>query len=151
MSNQPLYNMLTRAIEAEVIPVSEREGIGQIVFSPLAQGVLTGKYKPGQQPEQGTRAANDQLNEFMKGTSLMSDKTLTAVQNLQALARQNSFTLSQLALAWVLRQPNVSSAIIGASHPDQVAENVKAGEMQLSAEMLSKIDAILGNVVSYIR
>jgi voltage-dependent potassium channel beta subunit len=149
VSNQPVYNMLTRYIEREVIPVCEREGIGQIVFSPLAQGVLTGKYKPGQQPQQGTRAANSQLNMFM--TDLMSDKTLTAVQNLQSLAQEDGYTLSQLALAWVLRQPNVSSAIIGASRPEQVEENVKASEITLSQDMLHHIDEILGDVVSYSR
>ncbi|HEY3992195.1 MAG TPA: aldo/keto reductase family protein [Ktedonobacteraceae bacterium] len=149
VSNQPIYNMLTRYIEREVIPVCEREGIGQIVFSPLAQGVLTGKYKPGQQPQQGTRAANSQLNMFM--TDLMSDKTLTAVQNLQNLAQQGGYTLSQLALAWVLSQPNVSSAIIGASRPEQVEENVKASEITLSQDILRHIDEILGDVVSYTR
>ncbi len=151
VSNQPLYNMLTRYIEPEIIPLCEREGIGQVVFSPLAQGVLTGKYKPGQQPQQGTRAANDQINGFMKGTSMMSDETLTAVQNLQELAHQNGSTLSQLALAWILRQSNVSSAIIGASHPDQVAENIKAGDMELSQDLLQQIDEVLGDVASYTR
>ena len=149
VSNQPVYNMLTRYIEREVIPVCEREGIGQVVFSPLAQGVLTGKYQPGQQPQQGTRAANSQLNMFM--SDLMSDKTLTAVQNLQKLAQQGGYTLSQLALAWVLRQPNVSSAIIGASRPEQVEENVKASEITLSQDTLQHIDEILNDVVSYTR
>lgn len=149
VSNQPVYNMLTRYIEREVIPICEREGIGQVVFSPLAQGVLTGKYQPGQQPQQGTRAANSQLNMFM--SDLMSDKTLTAVQNLQKLAQQGGYTLSQLALAWVLRQPNVSSAIIGASRPEQVEENVKASEITLSQDMLQGIDEILSDVVSYTR
>lgn len=149
VSNQPVYNMLTRYIEREVIPICEREGIGQIVFSPLAQGVLTGKYQPGQQPQQGTRAANSQLNMFM--SDLMSDKTLAAVQNLQKLAQQGGYTLSQLALAWVLRQPNVSSAIIGASRPEQVEENVKASEITLSQDMLQGIDEILSDVVSYTR
>lgn len=149
VSNQPVYNMLTRYIEREVIPVCEREGIGQVVFSPLAQGVLTGKYQPGQQPQQGTRAANSQLNMFM--SDLMSDKTLTAVQNLQKLAQQGGYTLSQLALAWVLRQPNVSSAIIGASRPEQVEENVKASEITLSPDTLQHIDEILKDVVSYTR
>jgi len=148
VSNQPIYNMLTRYIEHEVIPVCEREGIGQIVFSPLAQGVLTGKYKPGQPPQQGTRAANNQVNSFMGG-DLMSDKTLSAVQQLQGLAQQSGYTLSQLALAWILRLPNVSSAIIGASHPQQIAENVKASEITLSQDMLHAIDEILADVASY--
>jgi voltage-dependent potassium channel beta subunit len=147
-SNQPIYNMLTRYIEREVIPLCEREGIGQIVFSPLAQGVLTGKYRPGQQPQQGTRAANARVNNFMGG-NLMSDKTLTAVQQLQELAQQGGYALSQLALAWILRQPGVSSALIGASRPQQIEENIKASEISLSQDILHAIDEILGDVVSY--
>jgi aryl-alcohol dehydrogenase-like predicted oxidoreductase len=148
VSNQPIYNMLTRYVEHEVIPLCEREGIGQIVFSPLAQGVLTGKYRPGQQPQQGTRASNAAVNSFMGG-SLMSDKTLTAVQQLQELAQQGGYTLSQFALAWILRQSNVSSAIIGASRPQQIEENVKASEISLSQDILHSIDEILGDVVLY--
>lgn len=147
VSNQPIYNMLTRYIEPEIIPLCEREGIGQVVFSPLAQGVLTGKYKPGQQPEQGTRAANSNTNQFM--SDIMSDKTLTAVQHLNEFARQHGYSLSQLALAWVLRQNNVSAAIIGASRPQQVEENVRALEVTLTDDMLQRIDEILGNTVSY--
>ena len=149
VSNQPVYNMLTRYIEQEVVPICEREGIGQVVFSPLAQGILTGKYKPGQQPEQGTRAANEQQNMFMK--NLMSDKTLTAVQNLQELAQKQGYTLSQLALAWILRQENVSSAIIGATKVQQVEENVKAADITLSEDVLKQIDSILGDTVKYDR
>ena len=148
VSNQPIYNMLTRYIERDVLPLCEREGIGQVVFSPLSQGVLTGKYKPGQQPQQGTRAANAQVNTFM-GERLMSDKTLRAVQNLQNLAQQSGYTLSQFALAWVLRQPGVSAAIIGASRPEQVDENVKASEITLSQDILNHADQILEGVVSY--
>ncbi|GAC1633080.1 MAG: aldo/keto reductase family protein [Ktedonobacteraceae bacterium] len=149
VSNQPVYNMLTRYIEREVVPLCEREGIGQVVFSPLAQGILTGKYKPGQQPEKGTRAANTEQNMFMK--DLMSDETLTAVQHLQVLAQQQGYTLSQLALAWILRQENVSSAIIGATKVKQVEENVQASDITLSDEVLKQIDATLGDVVSYER
>jgi aryl-alcohol dehydrogenase-like predicted oxidoreductase len=148
-SNQPIYNMIERYIEKEVLPLCEREGIGQVVFSPLAEGVLTGKYKPGQQPPQGTRAANPQTNMFM--TNMMNDRTLTAVQNLQKLAQEAGYTLAQMALAWVLRQPIVSSAIIGASRPQQVEENAKASEITLSNDILERIDEILGDVVSYYR
>jgi len=147
VSNQPVYNMLTRYIEREIVPLSEREGIGQVVFSPLAQGILTGKYKPGQQPEQGTRAANEKQNMFMK--DLMSDKTLTAVQHLQELAQQQGHTLSQLALAWILRLNNISSAIIGATNVKQVEENVKASDITLSEDVLKQIDSILGDSVTY--
>src|SRR5438270_4118401 len=136
-SNQPVYNMLQRYIEREVLPLCEREGIGQVVFSPLAEGVLTGKYKPGQQPPRGTRAADPQSNAFMQ--DLMNDRVLSAVQNLQTLAQQSGYSLAQMALAWVLRQPMVSAAIIGASRPQQVEENAKASEITLSEDMLRHI------------
>src|SRR6266496_3619100 len=145
VSNQPVYNMLQRYIEPDILPLCEREGIGQVVFSPLAQGVLTGKYKPGQQPEQGTRAANESINIFMK--RLLSDEVLTAVQQLKGLAEQSGHTLAQMSLAWVLRQPNVTSVIIGASRPAQVEENVKASEITLSDDLLRHIDEILGDVI----
>ncbi len=144
VSNQPIYNMLTRYIESDVLPLCEREGIGQVVFSPLAQGVLTGKYKPGQQPAQGTRASDPASNMFMH--NLMAERTLSAVQHLQELARQNGYSLAQMALAWVLRQPNVSSAIIGASRPAQVEENVKASEIKLTDDLLTHIDEILKGI-----
>ncbi len=149
ISNQPIYNMLTRYIERDVIPLCEREGIGQIVFSPLAQGVLTGKYKPGQQPQQGTRAADPESGQGMQW--LMSDETLTRVQQLGAVAQELGCSLAQMALAWVLRQPNVSSAIIGASRPEQVTENVKAAEITLPEDVLRRIGEILDGVVSYER
>lgn len=149
VSNQPIYNMLTRYIEPEIIPLSEREGIGQVVFSPLAQGVLTGKYKPGQQPEQDSRAGNKEINNFM--ANMMNDRTLEAVQNLQTMANEGGYKLSQLALAWVLRQKNVSSAITGASRPAQVEENIKAIDITLTDEDLKRIDQILEGVVSYQR
>ncbi len=145
VSNQPIYNMLTRYIEQDVIPLCEREGIGQVVFSPLAQGVLTGKYKPGQQPAHGTRAADPSSNMFM--SNLMADRTLSAVQELQKLAQQSGYSLAQMSLAWILRQPNVSSAIIGASRPEQVAENVKASEIKLTDDVLTRIDEILEGIV----
>jgi aryl-alcohol dehydrogenase-like predicted oxidoreductase len=141
-SNQPIYNMLQRYIERDVLPLCEREGIGQVVFSPLSQGILTGKYKPGMQPEQGTRAADPQANVFMK--DLMDEKTLTAVQNLKTLALQSGFSLPQMALAWVLRKQIISAAIIGATRPQQVEENAKASEITLTDDILHRIDEILG-------
>src|SRR6266516_3543224 len=146
-SNQPLYNMLQRYIEPDILPLCEREGIGQMVFSPLSQGILTGKYKPGQQPEQGTRAADPQSNTFMH--NLMQEKTLTAVQQLQTLAQQGGYSLAQLALAWVLRKPIISAAIIGATRPQQVEENAKASEITLTDDVLERIDKILGDEVKY--
>ncbi len=149
VSNQPIYNMLTRYIEREIIPLSEREGIGQVVFSPLAHGVLTGKYKPGEPPPQGSRATDPNGSAFMKNRGFMSDQRLEAVQQLQKVAEEGGYKLSQLALAWVLRQPNISSAIIGASRPEQISENVQAVDIQLSEELLQRIDEILEGVVSY--
>ena len=148
-SNQPIYNMLQRYIERDVLPLCEREGIGQVVFSPLAQGVLTGKYKPGQQPEQGTRAADAESGAYMQ--QLMNDRVLTAVQNLQTLAQQTGYSLPQMALAWVLRKQIVSAAIIGASRPQQVEENAKASEITLTDDVLQHIDEILGDEVKYSR
>jgi voltage-dependent potassium channel beta subunit len=145
VSNQPVYNMLERYIERDVIPLCEREGIGQVVFSPLAQGLLTGKYKPGQQPQQGTRAADENSN--LK--EMLTDRTLTAVQKLQEVAQQMGCTLSQMALAWILRQRNVSAAIIGASRPQQVLENVKASDITLSDEVLRRIDEVLDGIPTY--
>ena len=149
VSNQPIYNMLERYIEREVLPLCEREGIGQVVFSPLAEGVLTGKYKPGQQPPQGTRAADPQSNTFMQ--DMLNDKVLTAVQRLQTLAEQHGYSLAQLALAWVLRKPIISAAIIGASRPQQVEENASASEITLTDDVLHQIDEILGDVVKHER
>src|SRR5579884_409152 len=149
VSNQPIYNMLTRYIERDIVPLCEREGIGQIVFSPLAQGVLTGKYKPGQAPPQGSRAANPETGPIIE--NLLRDETLAAVQRLGEVAQDVGCSMAQLALAWVLRQPNVSSAITGATRPEQVEENVAAAGITLSADILSRIDEILTGVVSYER
>ena len=124
VSNQPRYNMIQRQIEDKVIPLCEREGVGQVVFSPLAQGILTGKYSPGDAPAEGTRAANPEQKQFME--SLMNEEVLSAVQDLQGVASEAGLNMSQLALAWVLRQENVSSTIIGASRPEQVEDNVGA-------------------------
>jgi aryl-alcohol dehydrogenase-like predicted oxidoreductase len=145
VSNQPRYNMIQRQIEAEIIPLCEREGVGQVVFSPLAQGVLTGKYRPGEAPERGTRAADRQNSRFMHG--LMSEEVLTAVQRLHPVASEAGLTMSQLALAWALRQDNVSSAIIGASRPEQVEDNAEAAGVGLSPDVLARIDDVLEGVI----
>lgn len=137
--NQPVYNMLNRYIEKEVIPVSEKYGIGQVVFSPLAQGVLTGKYLGGI-PED-SRAAKPEINHGIKG--MLTEEVLNKVAQLNEVAKELGTTLPTLALAWVLRQPNVASALIGASRPEQVEENVKAVELSLSEEVLEKIENIL--------
>ncbi|MBN9389309.1 MAG: aldo/keto reductase family protein [Chloroflexi bacterium] len=147
ISNQPQYNMLWRRIEREVIPVSEREGLGQVVFSPLAQGVLTGKYQPGQPLPAGSRATDPRANHFMP--QLLQEQTLQAVENLRPIAHRLNLTLSQLALAWVLQQSNVASAITGATRPEQVVENVGAAGVVLSAEDLDEIETALQGVVQY--
>jgi aryl-alcohol dehydrogenase-like predicted oxidoreductase len=146
VSNQPQYSMLWRVIEAEVVPASEELGVGQVVFSPIAQGVLTGKYLPGQPAPQGSRATDinggaDMIKRFL------TDDVLTRVQELKPIADEVGLSLAQLAIAWVLQNPNVSSAIIGASRPEQVAENVKAAGVKLDEALLKRIDETLGNVV----
>ena len=145
VSNQPQYNMIQRKIEAEVVPLSEREGVGQVVFSPLAQGVLTGKYRPGDAPEEGTRAADPESNRFMR--ELMNESVLSAVERLRPIAEEAGLNMPQLALAWVLRQKNVSSAIIGASRPEQVEDNAAASGVELPSESLRKIDDVLDGVI----
>jgi aryl-alcohol dehydrogenase-like predicted oxidoreductase len=145
ISNQPQYNMIQRRIEGEVIPLCEREGIGQVVFSPLAQGVLTGKYHPGDAPAEGTRAADPDNNRFMQ--QLMNERVLSAVDGLRSVASEVGLSMPQLALAWVLRQEDVSSAIIGASRPEQVDDNAGASGVKLSEDTVSEIDRILEGVV----
>jgi voltage-dependent potassium channel beta subunit len=145
VSNQPRYNMIQRHIEAEIIPLCEREGVGQVVFSPLAQGVLTGKYLPGEVPKEGTRAADSESNRFMQ--ELMNKEVLSAVNKLRSVASDAGLSMSQLALVWILGHENVSSAIIGASRPEQVEDNVKAAGVRLSADVVSKIDGILKDVI----
>ena len=147
VSNQPQYNMIQRRIENGVIPLCEREGIGQVVFSPLAQGVLAGKYRPGDAPEEGTRAADPESNVFMQ--QLMNEEVLSAVEGLRSVASEAGLTMPQLALAWVLRQEDVSSAIIGASRPEQVEDNAAASATKLSDDTLAEIDHILDGVVRY--
>ena len=142
VSSQPYYNMLGRGAEREVIPLCWREGIGQIVFSPLAQGVLTGKYQPGQPPPPNTRAADPKQNMFMGGGKL-DDAQLERVQKLKPLAEREGVSMAQLALAWVLRRPEISSAIIGASRPEQVEDNAGASGKKLSPETLHEIEALL--------
>ena len=145
VSNQPRYNMIQRHIEAEIIPLCEREGVGQVVFSPLAQGVLTGKYLPGEVPKEGTRAADSESNRFMQ--QLMNKEVLSAVNKLRSVASDAGLSMSQLALAWILGHENVSSAIIGASRPEQVDDNAKAAGVRLSADVVSEIDGILKDVI----
>lgn len=141
VSNQPLYHMLARSIEREVIPVSEREGLGQVVFSPLAQGVLTGKYKPGQPPPADSRAADSRQNMFMQNT--IREANLERVQKLQPIAQQLGVSMAQLALAWCLRQHNVSSVIIGARTIEQAKDNLGASGVQLSESVLTAIEEAL--------
>jgi aryl-alcohol dehydrogenase-like predicted oxidoreductase len=145
ISSQPQYNMLWRVIEPEVIPASEELGLSQIVWSPIAQGVLTGKYLPGQAPPSGSRATDPAGGHFVQ--QLLNDDVLTRVQQLKPLAEKAGLTLAQLAVAWVLQNTNVAAAIIGASRPEQVAENVKAAGVKLDADLLAEIDAVVGPVV----
>ncbi len=146
VSNQPQYNMLWRVIEDEVVPTSEELGLGQIVWSPIAQGVLTGKYKPGEQPPEGSRATDtkggaDMIERFM------NDDVLTRVQKLGPVAEEAGLTMAQLAVAWVLQNKNVSAAIIGASRPEQVTDNVKAAGVRLEESTMSAIDEILDGAI----
>jgi aryl-alcohol dehydrogenase-like predicted oxidoreductase len=145
VSSQPQYSMLWRAPEAEVIPLCEREGISQIVWSPLAQGVLTGKYRPGEPPPPDSRAASDSMGGFIG--RLTEDRVLEAVQRLERVTEQAGLSMPELALAWVLRQSNVASAIVGASRPEQVHANASASGITLSADTLAAVDEALGSVV----
>jgi aryl-alcohol dehydrogenase-like predicted oxidoreductase len=144
-SNQPEYSMLHRDIEHDVLPVSRQLGIGQVVYSPIAQGVLAGKYLPGQAPPQGTRAASPGDAGFME--RFMRDDLLAAVQDLRPIADELGISMPQMALAWVLREPGVSSAIVGASRPEQVEENVAASGIELPPEALARIDEVLAPVL----
>lgn len=146
VSNQPQYNMLWRVIEAEVVPLCEREGIGQIVFSPLAQGVLTGKYRPGVAAPAGTRATDSGGGAEMIAR-WMTDDLLSRVQRLRPIADDAGLSMATMALAWVLHNPNVGSAIIGASRPEQVRENAQASGITLDADLLARIDEVLDPVV----
>jgi aryl-alcohol dehydrogenase-like predicted oxidoreductase len=146
ISSQPQYSMLWRVIEDEVVPTCEELGISQIVWSPVAQGVLTGKYQPGQPPPAGSRATDDKGGaNFVK--RFMDDDVLTRVQGLKPVADEAGLSMAQLAVAWVLQNPNVAAALVGASRPEQVAENVKAAGVKLEPAQLKKIDEVLGDVV----
>ncbi|MGZ4429817.1 MAG: aldo/keto reductase family protein [Nocardioidaceae bacterium] len=146
VSNQPQYNMLWRVIEPEVVPTCEELGIGQIVWSPIAQGALTGKYKPGQAPPAGSRATDEKGGSDMIRRWL-EDDVLERVQRLQPVADEAGLSLAQLAVAWVLQNDNVSAAIIGASRPEQVTENVKAAGVRLEEAALKQIDDVLDGVI----
>ncbi|HEX4386159.1 MAG TPA: aldo/keto reductase family protein [Myxococcales bacterium] len=145
VSNQPQYSMLYRVIEAEVVPASVKAGLGQIVWSPMAQGVLSGKYLPGQPPPAGSRATDEVGQRFI--SRLLTDDVLTRVQKLKPIAQEAGLSMAQLAVAWVLQNPNVSSAIVGASRPEQVHDNAKASGAKLDATVMKKIDEALGEVV----
>jgi aryl-alcohol dehydrogenase-like predicted oxidoreductase len=140
-ASQPVYNLLNRYIEAAVLPLCEKAGIGLVVFSPLAQGLLTGKYRKGEEPPQGSRASVAKVRGSIAG--MLTDENLARVEALAGVATELQLTLSQLALAWILRQPGIASALIGATNPSQNHENVKAVDVRLDEETLARIDAIL--------
>ncbi|WP_029069821.1 aldo/keto reductase family protein [Jonesia quinghaiensis] len=145
ISSQPQYNMLWRVIEEEVVPTSQELGLSQIVWSPLAQGILTGKYLPGKEYPAGSRASSDSVSRFIRAA--MNDDVLTRVQNLKPIAEELELSMAQLGVAWVLQNPNVASAIIGASRPEQVSENVAASGVEIPEDLMAKIDEILGDAV----
>jgi aryl-alcohol dehydrogenase-like predicted oxidoreductase len=144
VSNQPQYNMLWRVIEAEVLPLCQHEGLGQLVWSPIKQGVLTGKYRPGAELPSDSRAVSSSADTI---TGLLNDDVLTRVAQLAPIADECGLSMAQLAVAWVLQNPGVSSAIIGASRPEQVAENVKAAGVKLDEGVMKQIDEILDPIV----
>src|SRR5512133_176904 len=143
VSSQPQYSMLWRAPEVELLPLCAANGISQIVWSPLAQGVLTGKYRPGQAPPPDSRAANSDMNVAMD--RLMDDAVLEAVDRLRPIADQAGLSMAELALAWVLRRPELAAAIIGASRPEQVHANAKVSGIQLTPDTLAAVDEALGD------
>jgi aryl-alcohol dehydrogenase-like predicted oxidoreductase len=145
VSSQPQYSMIWRVIESKVIPLSQKEGIGQIVWSPIGQGVLTGKYLPGKKAPAGSRATDKKGGANMI-SRFMNDEVLTAVQKLKPIAKKLDLTPAQLAIAWVLQNPNVSSAIIGATKPSQIKENVKASGVKLDASVMQEIDKAIGSI-----
>ena len=145
ISNQPQYSMLWRVIEEKVIPTSQELGISQIVWSPIAQGVLTGKYLPGAPAPAGSRAADPKTSSIIE--KFMSDQVLTKVQSLKPIASELGLEMGQLAIAWVLQNNNVAAAIVGASRPKQITENAKAAGVKLPVEVMKKIDEILGDSI----
>lgn len=147
VSNQPQYSALYRVIEGQVVPTSRELGLSQIVFSPVAQGVLTGKYLPGQQPPEGSRATDSKGGAQMI-SRWMRDDVLAAVQELKPVANDLGLSMAALAVAWVLQNDNVAAAIIGASRPEQVTDNVKAAGVRLPAEVMTKIDELLSGVAA---
>ena len=147
VSSQPQYNMLWRVIEKDLIPLCEKEGIGQVVWSPLAQGVLTGKYRPGEPLPPDSRGADERVSGPIQG--YLQEDNLAAVARLVPIAEAAGITMAQMALAWVLRQPNVTSAITGASRVEQVEDNVRAAETRLDASTLSAIDEALAGSIRY--
>lgn len=147
ISSQPQYSMLWRVIEAEVVPTSRELGLSQIVWSPVAQGVLTGKYQPGAPVPAGSRGADEKGGARMIGGFLEQEETLRRVQELRPVADELGLTMAQLAVAWVLQNDNVAAALIGASRPEQVAENVKASGVVIPGELLTRIDEVLGDSV----
>lgn len=140
-ASQPVYNMFNRYIEKAVIPICEDAGIGQVVFSPLAQGILTGKYRKGQPAPAGSRAATPEVKNFLERS--LTPETLDKVERLSEIANKAELSLSQLALAWILRLPNISSALIGASKPEQVTENAKASGVKLDDSIIAEIETLL--------
>jgi aryl-alcohol dehydrogenase-like predicted oxidoreductase len=142
VSNQPQYNMIWRVIEAEVVPLCEKEGVGQVVFSPIAQGVLTGKYLPGAEPPAGSRATDEGGSRFV--SRFLKDDLLVRVQELRDVADEAGLSLAQLAVAWALQNPNVAAAIVGATRPEQVRDNAGAAGVRLDEGLLRRIDDILG-------
>jgi voltage-dependent potassium channel beta subunit len=145
VSNQPQYSMLWRVIEAEVLPLCEKEGLGQVVFSPIAQGILTGKYVPGSAAPAGSRATDPSGSRFIK--RYLTDDLLTRVQQLKPIAEEAGLSLAQLAVAWTLQNPGVSAAIVGATRPEQVRENAQAAGVRLEPDVMRRIDDVLGPVI----
>ncbi len=144
VSSQPQYSLLWRKPEEDVIPVCAANGISQIVWSPLAQGVLTGKYRPGSRPPEGSRATSDEMGGFIGG--LMKDELLAAVQRLKPVADEAGLSRAQFALAWVLREPNVASAIVGASRPEQLAENAAASDANVDPALFERAEEIVSSL-----